>query len=185
MTLAIVAVTCAITFAAWRSPRMLDRLVLFPPALTFRGQWDRLLGYGLVHADMWHLLFNMLTLLSFGAAAEAQLGQAMPTVGSWLYLALYVSALPVSIWPSYARHRQDGTYVSLGASGAVSAVLAFVVARQPSSLVLVFGVPMPGWLYLMGFVAVSVWLGRRPGSRVNHQAHIVGTGYGLLAGLML
>ena len=72
MTLAIVAVTCAITFAAWRSPRMLDRLVLFPPALTFRGQWDRLLGYGLVHADMWHLLFNMLTLLSFGAAAEAQ-----------------------------------------------------------------------------------------------------------------
>lgn len=185
MPTVIVLVTCAVTLAAWRSPRLMERLVMYPPAVTFRGQWDRLLGYGLVHADMWHLMFNMLTLWSFGTAAEYELALSAPRYGPLLLAAIYVGALPISIWPSYRRHRRDSTYVSLGASGSVSAVLAFVVMKEPANLVYVFGIPMPGWMYLIAFVTLSIWLGRRPDSRINHNAHLVGTFLGIAVAAVL
>ena len=163
----------------------MDRLVMYPPAVTYQRQWDRLIGYALVHADSWHLLFNMITLWSFGTAAEQAFTSFSAKNGPTVFLAVYVSAVVVSILPSYFRHRRDATYVSLGASGGVSAVLAYAVMLEPAGTVLVFAIPMPGWLYLMLFVVVSAWLARRPQARINHQAHLVGTGYGLLLALLL
>jgi len=67
VTLVILIITCAISFAAFSNPRLLERLVLWPPAISRQHQYDRLLTCGLVHADFAHLLFNMFTFLSFGA----------------------------------------------------------------------------------------------------------------------
>ncbi|HEV7490550.1 MAG TPA: rhomboid family intramembrane serine protease, partial [Rhodanobacteraceae bacterium] len=70
VTLVILGITCAISFAAFSNPRLLERLVLWPPAITRQHQYDRLLTCGFVHADFAHLLFNMFTFLSFGAYME-------------------------------------------------------------------------------------------------------------------
>jgi membrane associated rhomboid family serine protease len=63
----------------------------------------------------------MLTLYFFGTIME------LTTRPAWLqkyyYLALYIGALIVSNIPTYIKHRNDYDYRSLGASGAVSAVL--------------------------------------------------------------
>lgn len=181
LTTVLVAITVVASFAAWRSVRVADGAVFFPPAVTFDREYHRFLTYGFVHADTWHLLFNMFAFWSFGTVAEVVLAELLPATGGALFMFLYLSALVVSIVPSYRAHRRDGEYVSLGASGAVSAILAFAILIDPFATVYVYFVPMPGWVFLVAYIAVSVWLSKRPGSRVNHLAHLVGALYGVVA----
>jgi hypothetical protein len=180
LTNAIIGITAIITLAAWRSPALLDKVVFFGPAISVGRQKYRFFSYGFVHADFWHLAFNMFTLWSFGSVAEEFINAEFSAFGPLVFVLFYVVTIAVSIIPSYVTHKSDSTYVSLGASGAVSAVLAFVVISDPTTGVYVYGLPMTGWQYLLVFVAVSIYLGRRPGSRVNHSAHLVGTACGLV-----
>ncbi|HEY4560551.1 MAG TPA: rhomboid family intramembrane serine protease, partial [Lysobacter sp.] len=69
LTLLFIAVTVVVSWLAFQNPRLLDRLILWPPAVR-RGQVDRLLTHGFIHADWSHLLFNMITLFFFGRLAE-------------------------------------------------------------------------------------------------------------------
>ena len=70
LTLAIIVVTSIISFIAFGNRRLLERLILWPPAVSRQHQYDRLVTYGLVHADPTHLLFNMITLYFFGQVME-------------------------------------------------------------------------------------------------------------------
>ena len=83
-------------------------------------QYDRLLTHGFIHKDWMHLLFNMVTLWSFGTAVEQVFSEWITPVGFVLF---YLSAIVVAILPTWLRHRHDAQYASLGASGGVSAVL--------------------------------------------------------------
>jgi len=125
------------------------------------------------------MLFNMITLYFFGGAMEhylSQLGLPWP----WGFVGFYLSALLVSILPSYLRHRNDAGYRSLGASGAVSAVLFAYILIQPWSLILVFVVPVPAIVYAVAYVGYSVWMARRGRDNINHSAHLWGAAYGVL-----
>ncbi|MBS0575723.1 MAG: rhomboid family intramembrane serine protease, partial [Proteobacteria bacterium] len=61
-TLILIVVTCVASLLAFGNPRLLGRLILWPPAITRGREYWRLLSYGFVHADGSHLLFNMFTL---------------------------------------------------------------------------------------------------------------------------
>lgn len=182
LTLVLVAVTCLVSWLAWKSPPLMSRLILWPPAITRRGELHRLVSYGFLHADGMHLLFNMVTLYFFGGAVEKIYARAF---GSFGFLAFYLGALLVSILPSYLQHRNDGSYRSLGASGAVSAVLFAFILVQPWAEIYVFFVPMPALLFAALFVGYSLWMERRGGDNVNHGAHLWGAGYGLVVGWLL
>jgi hypothetical protein len=118
ITLVLIALTCAVSWLAWQSAAVMQRLILWPPAIARRGEVHRLLTYGFVHADGMHLLFNMVTLFFFGRVMEQVMTQLS---GSRLtFVAFYFSALVVSILPTYLKHQKDPNYRSLGASGAVS-----------------------------------------------------------------
>jgi membrane associated rhomboid family serine protease len=182
VNLVIVALTCLVSWAAWQSPALMARLIFWPPAVTRRGELHRFVTYGFLHADGMHLLFNMITLYFFGAAVERIYAGAFGVAG---YAAFYLGALAVSILPSYLQHRNDPDYRSLGASGAVSAVLFAFILVQPWATILVFVIPMPALLYAVLFVGYSIWMDRRGGDNVNHSAHLWGAGYGLAVGWML
>ena len=70
VTLAVIAITVLVSFLAWSKPALMERLILWPPAVSRKGQYDRLVVYGLVHADGMHLFFNMFTLFFFGGFVE-------------------------------------------------------------------------------------------------------------------
>ncbi|MFP7721355.1 rhomboid family intramembrane serine protease [Lysobacter sp. A3-1-A15] len=182
LTLILIAVTVLVTWLAFNNPRLLERLILWPPAIDRKHQYDRLLTHGFIHADWQHLLFNMITLFFFGRFAEQVIGSMIGPVG---YVLFYLSAIVIAILPTYLRHRHDVQYRSLGASGAVSAVLFAFILVQPWSLIFVFFLPVPAILYGVFYVGYSFWMDRQGGDNTNHSAHLSGAIYGVLFMLLM
>jgi membrane associated rhomboid family serine protease len=183
VTFLLVVITCLVSWQAWERRRLFDRLILWPPAIDRQRQYDRLLAHGFIHANGIHLVVNMVTLYSFGGAMEAFFAERIGMIG---YLAFYLSAIVIAILPTYLRHRHDSRYRSLGASGAVSAVLFSSVLLDPwSGILLFFIVPLPAIVFAVLYVAYSMWMDKKEGDNINHSAHLWGAVYGLVFALAI
>ncbi|MGO4221931.1 rhomboid family intramembrane serine protease [Lysobacter sp. TAF61] len=181
LTFALIAVTVLVSWLAFERPALLNRLILWPPAIDRKHQYDRLITHGFIHADWSHLLFNMLTLYFFGRLIEGVIAQL---IGPFGFLLFYLSAIVIAILPTYLRHRHDAQYRSLGASGAVSAVLFAFILLQPWALIYI-PIPVPAFLYAIGYIAYSFWMDKRGGDHINHSAHLSGAIYGVLFMLLM
>ena len=182
ITLLLIAATALVSWLAFNNARLMERLILWPPAIQRRHQYDRLVTHGFIHADFQHLLFNMITLYFFGRLIERFFSAYIGEVG---FLLFYLSALVVAILPTYLGHRNDAGYRSLGASGAVSAVLFAFILLQPWSMIYVFFLPLPAIVYGVLYVGYSIWMDRQGRDNINHSAHLWGAGYGVLFTLLL
>ncbi len=181
ITYVLIGITCLVSWIAFNNRKLADRLILWPPAIDKQRQYDRLLTYGFIHADFMHLLFNMLTLFFFGPLIESQMGR----VGAWVFPLFYLSALVVSILPTYLKNQKNPNYLSLGASGAVSAVLFAFILLDPWRLIFVFFIPLPAIVFAVLYVGYSIWMDKRGGDRINHSAHLSGAAYGVMFMLLM
>ena len=175
-TFIIIAITCLVSIIAFNNTELIRQLILWPPALTRDRQYYRLISYGLIHADPQHLLFNMLTLYFFGRAMEGLYNQYLGPFGFALF---YLGGLVVSILPTYWRNRDNSSYRSLGASGAVSAVLFGFILIQPWATILVFFFPLPAILYAVLYIVYTFYMDRQRVDNINHSAHLWGAAYGV------
>src|SRR5881392_2998120 len=100
----------------YRAPRLVERNMLRPHGLVQRGDYATLVTSGFVHADLAHLVFNTFTFWAFGFGLERH-------IGTWPFLALYAIGLLASNVATWTLHRKNPGYASLGASGAILAVL--------------------------------------------------------------
>src|SRR6476469_3589105 len=123
ITLIIIIVNVLVSLAAMNNERLMDQLIFYPPAVTHDKQFYRFFTSGFIHADFGHLIFNMISLYAFGAMVESGFNQVFGESGRFMYLLMYVAALPVSLLPTFSRNKSNSYYRSLGASGAVSAVI--------------------------------------------------------------
>lgn len=174
----IFIVTLGVSILALRNARVLDRLMLKPFVMFRQRQYERLFTAGLVHADVAHLAFNMFSYYFFAFVLERAMGTAS-------FVLLYLVALLVSSLGSSFKHRNDPEYASLGASGAICAVLFAYVIYFPheSLLILPIPVPIPAPLFALGYMAYSLWAARRSrkaGDRINHDAHVDGALTGIV-----
>ncbi|AOA59856.1 rhomboid family intramembrane serine protease [Acinetobacter larvae] len=180
-TITIIIITLIVSIAAFMSPQLKARLRFWPPAMQ-RGQYDRFITHGFVHADATHLLFNMITLYFFGSIIEIFYRQFFYNMGFVLF---YLGALIFAILPSYIQHKNDSHWASLGASGAVSAVLFSYILFKPWHMIFVFFIPVPAIIFAVLYIAYSVWAGRRGNDNINHSAHLWGAAYGVIVTLLL
>jgi membrane associated rhomboid family serine protease len=173
--LVIIASVVVVSVLAWLARPLQKALVLSPYLVRERLQLHRLLTGGWVHADTTHLIFNMLTLYSFSSDVVRVLG---PTK----FAVLYVSAVVVAFVPTTLRYMKNPTYSSLGASGAVAAVMFSAILLRPGlTLGLLFlPVAIPGLVYAFGYLAYSAWHSYRGRGNINHDAHFSGAIYGAL-----
>ncbi len=177
ITLIIIAITCIVSYMAFNNSRLMNDLILWPPAITRQREYHRLVTYGVVHADFGHLLFNMFTLYFFGRAMEPFFTDQLGPLGFVLF---YIGGLVVSILPTYLKNRDNPNYRSLGASGAVSAVLFSYILLAPWQQIIVLVIPMPAIVYAVLYTAYSIYMDRRGQDNVNHSAHLWGAAYGVL-----
>jgi len=183
ITLLLIAITCVLSWMAFSRRQLLDRLILWPPAVNRHKQYDRLVTYGFIHADFTHLLFNMITLFFFGRAIENVVVHI--TGESWIYPLFYLSALVVSVLPTYLKNKNNPNYFCLGASGVVSAILFAFILLRPWSMILVFFIPIPAIVYAVLYVGYSLWMDKRGNDNINHNAHLAGAAFGVLFMFMM
>ena len=165
MTFILIFLTAVVSVVCFGNRRWFDSLAMIPYRVAHDRQWYRAVTYGFVHADYMHLIVNMFVLLSFGQ---------------------YLERLIASVASDMARHRNDPRYVSIGASGAVSAVVFASIFFNPWSKIYFFGIlPIPGILFGALYVGYEQYLSRRGGDNVNHNAHLWGALYGFVFPLLL
>lgn len=193
ITLIIIIITSLVSLGAFSNQKLLNDLIFYPPYVN-RGQWYRFFSCGLIHADAGHLIFNMLALYLFGVGTkietpvetlhtgvEYKFIQIFGDKGKWIYLLMYVLALMASLIPTYLKNKNNYHYRSLGASGAVSAVVFAAILFNPIQGIGLFFIPVyiAGFLFAIIYLFVSNWLDRRGGDNINHSAHIFGAVFGL------
>jgi membrane associated rhomboid family serine protease len=160
------------------APALIRAAAFRPYALFRKAQYWQLLSSGFVHANFSHLLFNLLTFYFFAFTLERRIGTAA-------FVALYVLGLLIGNLSTYVRHRNEPDYVTVGASGAVSAVLFASIVYFPTMRLYIFPlpVPIPALIFAVLYLAYSYYQSRQSGEHVNHDAHIGGalTGLGFVA----
>jgi membrane associated rhomboid family serine protease len=181
ITTIIVIITTLVSIGGFSNRKIIEDLIFYPPAVTKENQWYRFFTCGLIHADWGHLFFNMLSLYLFGQYVEDAFGDLFGVYGKWVYLALYISALLISLLPTFAKNKNNYQYRSLGASGAVSAVIFAGLMLTPTLGIYIFfiPIPIPGFIFAPLYLIISALLDKKGAGNINHSAHIWGSIYGL------
>lgn len=151
------------------APQLIERCLFRPYEFARGHRRATAISSGFVHADLPHLLFNMITFWYFGVQLELYMGTPK-------FVLLYLIGLLVSQLGSYYKHRDDPGYATLGASGAISAVLFAAIVFFPTMKLYLFFVPIPipAPLFAVGYLAYSFWSSKQNRGRINHDAHLGG-----------
>lgn len=179
----IFALTIGLSLFVFSNPQWYGRLMLHPYSIhQDKSKAYTILTSGLIHKDWMHLLFNMMTFYYFGFSLELMFVQFSGPLGHLLFALLYVVSLILSDIPTLLQQKNNPGYYSLGASGAICAVLFSFILFQPKAMLGLFMViPIPAYLFAFLFLGYCIWASKKAHDGINHDAHL----FGALSGLVL
>ena len=181
VTIILIVINVAASLYAWNRPDIFQRWLLNPYAVRHRNQYYRFITSGFIHSDYMHLLFNMFTLYFFGPIIEYFYGSLFNGSGTLLFLVLYFAGMILADIPTFLKNRNNPNYNSLGASGAVSAVVFSSIMFQPLNQIYIFGLlPLPGFVLGGLYLLYSYYQGKRMADNINHDAHLYGALFGIV-----
>ncbi|GIQ60659.1 rhomboid family intramembrane serine protease [Flavobacterium collinsii] len=142
------------------------------------GEQIRMLSSGFLHADMMHLLFNMLTLWFFAPVV-------LQGLGNFSFLLIYFGSLIFGSLLTMLFHKNDYSYRAVGASGAVTGVLYAAILLQPDMMLgIFFVIPMPAYLFGILYLLYSIYGMKAKNDNIGHTAHFGGAIGGYLITLI-
>jgi len=185
ITIGLIAANVIFSLIGFSNAALVDKTIMWPYRVSREKQYFRFITSGFLHADFMHLFFNMFTLFFFGRNIE-YIFKMGGLGGQLAYLTLYVLGLIVSDIPSYIKHRNHYQYRSLGASGAVSAVVfAFIVFSPWSSIYLYGAVKISAAVYAILYLIYCIYMSRKDADHINHDAHLWGSVFGIVFTVIL
>lgn len=179
----IFAITIATSIYVFSNSQMYGSMMLHPYSIhRDKSKLYTIFTSGIIHADWGHLLFNMITFYYFGFALESLLVMANGPIGHFYFALIYIVSLVLSDIPTIIQQKNNPGYHSLGASGAISAVLFSFILFQPKTLLYIFmAIPMPAYVFAVLYLGYCIWASKNSNDRINHDAHL----FGALTGLLL
>ncbi|MCY7293654.1 MAG: rhomboid family intramembrane serine protease [Ferruginibacter sp.] len=185
ITLILIIANVLFSIVGFSNNAMLTKTIGWPYYEKRNNQYYRMITSGFLHADWMHLIFNMFTLYFFGKNVEIIFSLA-GLGGQFAYIALYFLALIAADIPSYLKHNDDPNYRSLGASGAVSAVIFASIIFSPWSSIYLYGaLKISATVYAVLYIIYCIYMGKRNQDNVNHDAHLWGSVFGFVFTLIL
>ena len=190
ITLLITVSTVLVSMACFNNREYFAKLSFNPYLITTRKQYGQFLTHTFVHADWVHLLVNMFVFFSFGRVVESTFlaleEYDVIFSGRVVFILLYFGGAIIASLSSFIKHRNDPYYVSVGASGAVSAVLFTSIFYSPLEKVYFYGIiPISGILFGVLYLIYSSYMGKRSKDNINHDAHFWGAVYGFIFPVIL
>lgn len=182
----ILLFTVITSIYAFSNPGLYGKFMLHPYSVSRRQNVYTVLSSGIIHKDWSHLLFNMLTFLFFGFPLE----RLLSNVSSWghgQFLLIYILGLVLSDISTIVKEKDNYNYHSLGASGAICAVLFSFILFNPTMSIYMFFIPIPIPAVIFGFLFLGycVWAANSSRDSINHDAHFYGALTGLLVTILL
>lgn len=140
----------------------------FHTGSILKGERYRMLSSAFLHADMIHLFFNMLTFYFFGP-------WVINSLGSWSFLLIYFGSLFIGNFLTLYLHKNDYNYRAVGASGAVTGIIYSAILFNPDAkLYLYFALPIPAYLFGIGYLLYSIYGMKAKNDNIGHTAHFGG-----------
>ena len=187
ITLIILILTVLVSIQGFSNNDFRYKTMLIPTRVFNNKEYHRVLTSGFLHADWMHLFVNMWVLYIFGRPLEEASRIVFGEYGHLLFLVMYLLAIPAASLSTLFKHKDNAYYASLGASGAVSAVLFAYILLYPTSSLYLLLIPIPVNAVIMGvlYLLYSYYMARRGGDHINHDAHFYGAIFGVLFYLVL
>ncbi len=174
VTIVIIAINVIVSFKGFSDLAFFNKNKFQISAIQ-QGEKHRMLTSGFLHADQMHLIFNMLTLYFFADAVINRVGQVN-------FVIIYLGSLIAGSLIAMSFHKKEPFYSAVGASGAVSGILYAAILLNPGmTLYFYFAIPIPGWIFAIGYLLYSVYGMKKSLGKIGHSAHLGGAigGYAL------
>ena len=178
----IIGFTCLISFMAFNNPHWTYKLKHWPYQEVRDGEYYRWLTSGFLHGDAMHLIFNMMTLYFFGRIVEEWFTITFPSFGQIFYLLFYLISIVAASSATFIKYKESPGFASIGASGAVAAVLFASILLLPTNKIYLFFIPIgiPGFIFGILYLWFSAYEAKRGGDNIDHTAHYYGAIFGFL-----
>ncbi|MDN3666862.1 rhomboid family intramembrane serine protease [Algibacter miyuki] len=179
ITIVIIAANVIISYKGFNDYSFFEKYK-FNVGGVQRGEKIRFFSAGFLHVDMQHLLFNMVSLYFFSSSVVSYLG----VVG---FLAVYIGSLLVGNLLSLYFHKNEYQYSAVGASGAVSGIIYSAILFRPDMSLYLFmiPVPIPAYLFGIGYLLYSIYGMKNKVGNIGHDAHFGGAIGGYFITLIL
>jgi len=186
MTIILILITVVVSYAGFNSRKLMENLQFNASKIIYKKEYHRLITHAFIHANWEHLFVNMIVLFSFGQAIEAYFKYNFGNKFIQYYFLLYFGGILVSNIYALIKHRNNYFYNSVGASGAVSAILFAAIFFDPWGKILFFLIlPIPGILFAALYLVYSYQMSMKQKDNVAHDAHFLGALFGFIFPIML
>lgn len=186
VTIILVIITILTSLYAWSNQHILNKWIFNPYSVNEYKQYYRFITSGFIHNDFIHLLFNMLVLWMFGEQVEYIFTTIYGIAGKVLFVALYILGIVISDIPTFLKHKNHAYYNALGASGGVASVLFSYILFDPVSKLYLYGlIGLPGIVWAALYIIYSIYMGKKQGDNINHDAHLYGGLFGIVFTILI
>ena len=168
VVLLIIAITTLFSYKGFKDYSFFEKYK-FQVTRILNGEKIRIFSSGLLHADWFHLIFNMYTLYLFGGIVIIELG-TIPL------LIIYIGSLFMGSLYTLVYHKNEPYYSAIGASGAVSGIVYAAILLYPEMKLFLFfiPIPIPGYIFGVAYLLYSIYWMKKQLGNIGHSAHLGG-----------
>ena len=179
ISLILILVNFLVSWKGFRDRSFYERYSFNIEKVLVYKEYYRLITSGFLHVGWGHLIWNMISLYAFSGSVESSLGPLQ-------FLLIYFTALVGGDLLSLFIHRHHGEYSSVGASAGVCGIIFASIAVFPGMSVgfILLPIAIPGWVYGLAYVLISIYGIRSKNENVGHDAHLGGAMIGMMVALL-